>query len=100
MSEYGIHSGGAQVDSECKFSVHASCKSNQDFQAKNAQKTKLAPSTTICRVRFTPGGNRPTIASMATCPRRAWIAADDMNTAPTMRNTDNSSCQSVEKCRK
>ena len=29
--------------------------------------------------------------------RCAWIADDDMNTAPTIRNTESSSCQSVEK---
>ena len=30
----------------------------------------------------------------------AWIAADDMNTAPTIRKTESSSCQSVEKWKK
>jgi hypothetical protein len=31
---------------------------------------------------------------------RAWMAAADMNTAPMIRNTDISSCQSVENFRK
>ena len=51
-------------------------------------------------MRFARGDSRPTIASMPTWPRRAWIAADDMNTAPTIRNTESSSCQSVEKWKK
>ena len=42
----------------------------------------------------------PTIASIATCPRCAWIAAADMNTAPTIRKTEVSSCQSVDRWRK
>ena len=78
----------------------ASSSSIQDFQAKNPQNTKLAISTAISRTRFTRGGKSPTIASMATWPRRAWIAAADMNTAPMIRNTDISSCQSVEIFRK
>ena len=41
-----------------------------------------------------------TIASIATCPRCAWIAAADMNTAPTIRKTEVSSCQSVDRWRK
>src|SRR4029078_745542 len=95
MSEYGIQSGGPHVDPEWYPSVQASFKSSHDFQAKYPQKRKLAQSTRISRTALARFGSKPTTASMATCPRRTCTAAADMNTAPMMRNTEVSSCQSV-----
>src|ERR1700730_12186989 len=93
MSKYGIHSGGAQVELETCPSTQTSCRSVHDYQAKNAQKKKLAKSTSTTRKRFTRSGSRPTIASIAIWPRRACTAPEERNTAATIKKTEASSCQ-------
>src|SRR4051794_28415535 len=97
INEYGIHKGGAQVEPEWKSSTQASSSNIHDFHAKKLQNARLARSTRSMRMRLARGDSSPAIASMPTWPRGAWIAADDMNTAPTIRKTESSSCQSVEK---
>src|SRR5215831_17551134 len=97
INEYGIQSGGCHVDPVRYPSTIASCSKIQDFQAKNAQNARDATSTRNKRTRLARGVIMLESTSMATWPRRACTAADDMNTAPTIRKTENSSCQSVEK---
>src|SRR5262249_5077060 len=100
ISEYGIQSGGCHVEPVRYHSMIASCSKVHDFQEKETQNISVTMSTKNSRMRLARGDIIAETASIATWPRRACTAAADMKTAPTIRKTENSSCQSVEKWKK
>src|SRR6266540_1645791 len=95
MKPYGIQSGGAHADDVVWPSTIASRSSVHDFQEYRVQNRKETASARATRQRFTRGGSTLARAAIPTWPRCDWTYAPERNVAPTMRNTDASSCQSV-----
>ena len=69
INEYGIHSGGPHVLLLRWPSCSASRTSDQDFQAKKAQKTRLTASTNSIRQWLARGESKPAMASTPTWPQ-------------------------------
>ena len=100
MQEYGIHSGGPQDEAVVCPSCQASASSTQLFQAKKPQNRQATRSASRRRTRLAPGGSTAASASIPTWPRRACVHDAEAKVAPTNRNVDNSSCQSLAMPRK
>src|ERR1700759_5462942 len=100
ISEYGIHSGGAHDDEVVWPSTQASCSRVHDFHGKKTQNTRQPTSPSRMRTGLRRSASSDTTASMPTWPRIACTNALHRKVAPTRQNTEASSCQSVDACRK